>query len=85
MFMQIREEQTLSLSLSLCKHIAKWADLEKEVKNGVRGHKNNYIYISTKMITLETIWWLDANGINDFAGTVSWWYRLMKKHCKNNP
>jgi hypothetical protein len=48
---------------------AKWLQLETEVKNWVRDHRNNGTSVSTKMIICEARRWAAARDITDFAGT----------------
>ena len=46
-----------------------WPDLETEVKNWMKDHKNNGISVPTRMIIVELRRWVGAQSIIDFAGT----------------
>jgi hypothetical protein len=52
-------------------HIAKWPDLEAEVKKLIAYHRNNRISASAKMIIFEARRWTVVHDITDFAGTAS--------------
>jgi hypothetical protein len=61
-------------------HAAKWPQLETEVKNWVRDHRNNGISVSRKMIVCEARRWAAAHDITDFAGTPTWCCSFMKRN-----
>jgi hypothetical protein len=65
---------------SFRKHPAKWPQLETEVKNWVRDHRNNGISVSTNMIICEARRRAAAHDITDFAGTPAWCYRFKKRN-----
>jgi hypothetical protein len=48
-------------------HAARWPKLEKEVKKWITDHRNNGIYVSTKIVICEARRWAVAHNINDFA------------------
>jgi hypothetical protein len=46
-----------------------WPDLEAEVKKWTKDHRNNGIFVSTKMIVVELRRLVGSKSIIDFAGT----------------
>jgi hypothetical protein len=77
-----QENQLITLEKnkhSFCTRTAKWPQLETDVKNWVRDHRNNGISVSTKMIICEARRWATTH-ITDFAGTPAWCYRFMKRN-----
>jgi len=54
-------------------HIAKWHDLEAEVKKWIMGHRNSGSFVSINMIIIfEVRRWAVVHSITDFAGTAAW-------------
>jgi hypothetical protein len=47
---------------AFCTLFTKLPDLEAEVENWLNGHRNNGIFVSTKMIIFEAAWYLMVLG-----------------------
>jgi hypothetical protein len=61
-------------------HVAKWPDLEAEVKNWTTDHTNSEISVFTKMIIFGVRRWMVRHGIPVLFGTASWYYSCIKRY-----
>lgn len=59
---------------------AKWVELEEELKTWVVDQRNSGYCVSGKIIIFEAKVMAAARGLDDFAGTTSWYYRFMKRN-----
>lgn len=60
-------------------HVAKWPQLEEELKAWIINHRQNGISVSTKMIIFEATKRARRLCIENFTGKSSWCYRFMKR------
>jgi len=65
---------------TLRSYAPKWPKLEEHVKNWIIDHRKNRIAVSTKMILIEARRLATEMSVTDFAGTVSWCERFMRRN-----
>jgi hypothetical protein len=64
---------------TLFRHIAKWPNVESEVKKNWTTDQRHCVFKNGYFGVRR---WEVTHGITDFAGTVLWCYRFVKRHLQ---